>query len=82
MKDTITRELNLESIHPELGDMECIVELDVYKGSTEGMTSDDPSEIEILSVKLENPNDCPAIGSNEITLDPIIEEQILESYES
>lgn len=76
MKDSIILNLSLEHIHKDLIDMKCKVEIDVYKGSTEGYTSDDPSEIDILSVKLVNPNDCPAIGSNEISIDPEIERQI------
>lgn len=73
--------LDLTHLNEELVDMKCEVDIKVYHGSTQGCTSDDPSSIDILSVKLCNPSDCPAIGSNEITITEEMEEQIYDKYE-
>lgn len=79
---TCTANINIDlgHINEELNDTECVVEYESYKGSTEGSNSFDPSEIEVLSVKLANPAECPALAGQEIALDPI-HDQVIEGLE-
>ena len=43
-------ELSLEHLNPDLVDLKCSIELDLYQGTTEGLCSEDPSEVHIISI--------------------------------
>lgn len=77
---TATINIDLSHINEELNDTECLVEYESYKGTTEGNNSFDPSEIEVLSVKIKNEWECPALAGQEIAIDPI-HDQVIEGLE-
>lgn len=76
MKDSFTCYLDLTHINDELEDVECEAELELYEGSND---SDDPSEIEVLSVKCIDES-CPALFGQEIKTNQELEERICERY--
>lgn len=78
MKDSFTCWLDLTHIHDDLEDVECEIDVDLYSGSGE---SDDPSEIEVLSIKCID-EDCPALLGQFIELTDKLEDQIIERYQS
>ena len=72
---TVTINIDLTHINEDLNGVDCEVEYEEYSGTN---NTDDPSTIEILSIKLTNPEECPALAGQEINIDPIIEKQIMK----
>lgn len=70
--------LNLSHIHKDLEEIPCEVRYKLYKGYRNGRDLD-PDELDVLSVKLSDPNDCPIIGENEIAISDLNHNQIEES---
>lgn len=77
MKDTFTCWLDLTHIHDDLEDVECEIDLDLYNSRTN--ESDDPSEIEVLSVKCIG--NCPALEGQYIELTQKLEDKIIDRYQ-
>lgn len=90
MNDSFEMELSLEHINPELVDLPVCIDVDVYKGTTEGLTSEDPGEITILKViiqeerkYIENKVEYTLRKGDEIRVrDAKMENQIYEYYEN
>lgn len=77
MKDSFTCYLDLTHINEELEDVECEAQLNIYSGYN---TSDDPSEIEVLSVKCIG--NSPALEGQFIELTEQVENKIIKRYNS
>lgn len=90
MNDSFDMYLQMEHINPDLPDVDIEVEIDVYKGTTEGGSSDDPSDLTILKVTMneerkyiENGVTYTLYKGDEIKiLDSKMKEQIYEWYEN
>lgn len=76
MKDSFTCYLDLTHINEELEDVEIEATLDLYRGSGD---SDDPSEIEVVSVKCVG--NSPALVGQYIETTDELENQIINKYE-
>lgn len=76
MKDTFTCFIGLEHIHDELTDVEIEATLDLYSGSN---SYDDPSEIEVVSIKCVG--NSPALEGQYIETTDELENQIINKYE-
>lgn len=76
MKDSFTCYLDLTHINEELEDVEIEATLDLYRGSGD---SDDPSEIEVVSVKCVG--NSPALEGQYIETTDELENQIINKYE-
>lgn len=77
MKDSFTCFIGLEHIHDELTDVEIEASLELYRGSG---GYDDPSEIEVVSVKCVG--NCPALEGQFIEVTDDLENQIIKKYNS
>ncbi len=77
--------VSMEHIHPDLIDVPVNVELQEYKGSTSGFSSDDPSEIDVISVEISDEQLFKDIAilqakKNGLELEDKIITEIIEKY--